>query len=182
MSTRTHVATTQKSTTDRSLDWKLRIVRSWFAGLSAVSPALAGAQASRMFFKPYRRTRSAPGVVDGVQPAELTVRSGRERVVGWTWGSGPTVLMVHGWAGSAGDWTALAPLLVAAGYRVAAFDFPAHGLSSGVRTALPDMVRALHSVAYELELGPGGESRPIEAVIAHSFGGAAAVLAARDGL
>lgn len=171
-----------KSTTGRSLDWKLRATRMWFAALSALSPSLAATQASRIFFKPHRRTRSAPGVLGGVAPVEFRLQSGRDAVVGWSYGSGPVVLMVHGWGGSAGDWSALAPRLIEAGYRVVMFDFPAHGMSGGVRTALPDMVRALHSVAHELAFGPGGGFEPVEAVVAHSFGGAAAVLAAREGL
>jgi pimeloyl-ACP methyl ester carboxylesterase len=177
---RTDVPT--KSTTDRSLDWRLRAVRGWFAALSTVSPGLAAAHASRIFFKPQRRTRSAPGVLGGVQPVEFRIRSGQDQVVGWSYGSGPTVLLVHGWGGCAGDWSGLTPLLTEAGYRVVMFDFPAHGLSSGVRTALPDMVRAIHSVALELAFGPAGGFAPVEAVVAHSFGGAAAVLAAREGL
>ena len=157
-------------------------MRTWFAALSTVSPSLAAAHASRIFFTPHRRTRSAPGAMGGVEPAEFRVRSGRDSVVGWSYGSGPAVLMVHGWGGSSADWSALAPLMITAGYRVVMFDFPAHGVSSGARTALPDMVRALHSVAYELAFGPGGGFAPVEAVVAHSFGGAAAVLAAREGL
>ncbi|HEU4558052.1 MAG TPA: alpha/beta fold hydrolase [Longimicrobium sp.] len=154
----------------------------WFAALATLSPSLAATHASRIFFKPHRRTRSAPGVMGGAEPAEFRIRSGRDQVVGWSYGDGPTVLMVHGWGGSAADWSALAPRLIEAGYRVVLFDFPAHGRSSGVRTALPDMVRALHSVAHELAFGPGGAFEPVEAVVAHSFGGAAAVLAAREGL
>ena len=171
-----------KSTTGRSLDWKLRAMRMWFAALSTLSPSLAATQASRIFFKPHRRTRSAPGVLGSVAPVEFRLQSGRDAVVGWSYGSGPVVLMVHGWGGSSGDWSALAPRLIEAGYRVVMFDFPAHGMSGGVRTALPDMVRALHSVAHELAFGPGGGFEPVEAVVAHSFGAAAAVLAAREGL
>ncbi|HEX9936103.1 MAG TPA: alpha/beta fold hydrolase [Longimicrobium sp.] len=182
MSTIARTDVPRKSTTDRSLDWRFRAVRGWFAALSTVSPGLAAAHASRIFFKPQRRTRSAPGVLGGVEPVEFRIRSGQDQVVGWSYGSGPTVLLVHGWGGCAGDWSGLTPLLTEAGYRVVMFDFPAHGLSSGVRTALPDMVRAIHSVALELAFGPAGGFAPVEAVVAHSFGGAAAVLAAREGL
>ncbi|HET7228667.1 MAG TPA: alpha/beta hydrolase [Longimicrobium sp.] len=182
MSTTTATVVSNKSTTGRSISWKLRLVRSWFATLSRVSPRAAGWQAARIFFTPHRRTPRAPGVLAGIEPSELRIRVGDDSVVGWSYGRGPAVLLVHGWGGCARDWSELAPLVVAAGYRAVLFDLPAHGLSGGKRTALPDMVRAIHTLAHELAFGPGGAMEPLEAVVAHSFGGAAAVLAMRDGL
>lgn len=178
----TMIAIHQKSTTGRSNDWRLRLVRGWFAALSRMSPRLAGRHAARIFFTPHRRTRAAPGVLDGIRPDEIRVRAGSTTIRGWSYGRGPAVLLVHGWGGCAADWSSLAPLLVASGYRAVLVDLPAHGLSGGRRTALPDLVRAIHSVAHELTFGPDDGFIPFEAVVAHSFGGAAAVLAAREGL
>jgi pimeloyl-ACP methyl ester carboxylesterase len=182
MSTTTATAVNQKSTTGRSIPWQLRLVRAWFTGLSRVSTRAAGWHAERIFFTPHRRTPRAPGVLAGIEPEEIRVRVDGVPVAGWSYGRGPVVLLVHGWGGCARDWSELAPLVVAAGYRAVLFDLPAHGLSGGKRTALPDMVRAIHTLAHELTFGPGGEMEPLEAVVAHSFGGAAAVLAMRDGL
>ena len=39
------------------------------------------------------------------------------RVVGRAWGEGPTVLLVHGWGGHAGQMTPLVDSVVAAGHR-----------------------------------------------------------------
>jgi len=59
--------------------------------------------------------------------------------------------------------------LLQAGYRVIAYDQPAHGVSEGRLTGLPDFAEVLGQVAaYH-----GG----IEAVIAHSLGGPGAALA-----
>ena len=59
--------------------------------------------------------------------------------------------------------------LLQAGYRVIAYDQPAHGVSEGKLTGLPDFADVLGAVARH----HGG----IEAVIAHSLGGAGAALA-----
>lgn len=182
MSTTATVSTSIKSTTGRSIDWKHRLIRSWFAALARVSPRLAGRHAARIFFTPHRRARIAPGVLGGIRPDEFSVRVDGTRVRGWSYGRGPAILLVHGWGGCAADWAELAPPLAAAGYRAVLVDLPAHGRSGGRRTALPDMVRALHAIACELTFGPGDGFIPFEAVVAHSFGGAAAVLAAREGL
>jgi len=182
MSTTATVSITAKSTTGRSLNWKDRLVRAWFAALARVSPRLAGRHAARIFFTPHRRARTAPGVLGGVAPEKLRVHVGGKAVVGWSYGRGPAVLLVHGWGGCAADWAELVPRLVAAGYRAVLVDLPAHGQSSGRRTALPDLVRTIHAIACELTFGPDDGFIPFQAVVAHSFGGAAAVLAAREGL
>jgi len=176
------VSVQQKSTTGRSYPWQLRAFRAWFTALSRVSPRLAGKHATRVFFTPQRRTSRPPSVLAGVRADELRLRVDGTEVRAWSYGRGPTILLVHGWGGCAGDWTSLAPLLIESGHRVVLVDLPAHGASGGKRTALPDMVRALHAVVYELAFGRGDEFEPLAAVVGHSFGGAAAVLAMEDGL
>jgi pimeloyl-ACP methyl ester carboxylesterase len=63
---------------------------------------------------------------------------------------------------------------VAAGYRVIALDLPAHGASAGTRTDLIVCTEALRKVGRDLG--------PIEAIVAHSFGGAVTTLALERGL
>lgn len=172
----------RNSTTGRSIPFQLRAVRAWFAALSAVAPCAAEWHAARIFFTPKHRPGGGPGTIAGDEGEAFTVDAGGSRVACWSCGRGPTVLLVHGWGGSSRDWDGLAPRLVAAGYRVVLFDGPAHGASSGRRTTLPRMARAIHAIADHVAMGRGGRYEPLEAVVAHSFGGAAAVLAARDGL
>src|SRR6266540_546947 len=79
-----------------------------------------------------------------------------------TWGSGPAVLLMHGWGGSRAQMTGFVDPLLAAGYRVVAFDQPAHGESDGMVTNL-------------LEIAPSMDLIKIHAgsfhgIIAHSFG------------
>ena len=96
------------------------------------------------------------------------------RLAAWSWGSGPRVLLVHGWGGHAGRLARFVGPLVEAGFSVVAFDAPAHGDSSGRTSTLPDFVDAILAVAAE-----GG---PVSAVIAHSMGATACALALGRGL
>lgn len=81
-----------------------------------------------------------------------------------------TILLVHGWTSEAAFMTAMAEPIRRAGFRVVLFDLPAHGLSPGRRTNLVDCARATAAVAEA--------TGPVHAVVAHSFGGMVALLAA----
>lgn len=182
MSSRDASSHPDNSTNGRSIPISVRAIRSWFSLLSIVAPRMAEWHATRIFFTPHHRARRGPGAIGGEQGRPFTVSVDGKRVACWSFGRGPAVLMVHGWGGSSRDWEELAPRIVSAGYRVILFDGPAHGVSGGKTTTLPEMARTIHAIADEVALGPDGRYEPLEAVIAHSFGGAAAVLAARDGL
>ncbi|GAB4580856.1 MAG: alpha/beta fold hydrolase [Anaerolineales bacterium] len=79
-----------------------------------------------------------------------------------TWGEGPTILLVHGWGGNRSQLRGFVPPLVEAGFRVVAFDFPAHGDTSDGVTNILEMTDALQKVE-DIE-------GPFHAIIAHSFG------------
>lgn len=89
-------------------------------------------------------------------------------------GFGPTVLLVHGWDGSARDMSDIALALDRAGARVVAMDLPAHGFSDGEKLTAEDAAAAI--LALDAKEGP------FEAVIAHSFGSPSTVLALEGGL
>lgn len=80
------------------------------------------------------------------------------------------VLIVHGWTGESSFMTAMAEAIRRRGFRVALFDLPAHGLSSGRSTNLIDCARATVSVAEQLG--------PVHALVTHSFGGLISLVAA----
>lgn len=86
----------------------------------------------------------------------------------------PTVLLVHGFGGRAGQLGGFAAPLVAAGYRVVAFDAPGHGAASGSRSSLPEMLEVTKEVAARLG--------PLAGVVAHSNGAAAVVAALTQGM
>ena len=68
---------------------------------------------------------------------QSTLPFGSGHLALYDWGSGPTVLLVHGWGARGTHLGKLVPPLVAAGYRVVAFDAPGHGQSSGRSATLP---------------------------------------------
>lgn len=80
-----------------------------------------------------------------------------------TWGSnGPVVLLMHGWGGARAQMTGFVDPLLFAGYRVVAFDQPAHGESDGQTTNLLEIAPTMDLIAQQ--------EGPFHAVIAHSFG------------
>lgn len=80
-----------------------------------------------------------------------------------TWGeSGPAVLLMHGWGGARAQMTGFVEPLLAAGYRVVAYDQPAHGDSDGKTTNVLEIAPTM-----ELVMQRAGK---FDAIIAHSFG------------
>jgi pimeloyl-ACP methyl ester carboxylesterase len=138
---------------------------------AAVAPEQVDRQIVRFWSTP-RRARRAARTNNGATP--WTIASGDYRIMIYSQGFGPTVLLAHGWSGSAHDMAAIGDELRGRGFRVVAFDMPAHGKSSGRRTTLPAMARAIRDVAHAIG--------PVRAVVGHSLGAAAALLALRDGL
>ncbi len=78
------------------------------------------------------------------------------------------------WAGRPTQFAHLIEQLVGAGYSVYALDAPAHGRSPGREANVVLFAHALLEAA--------GELPPLRAVVGHSLGGAAALLAAQMGL
>jgi pimeloyl-ACP methyl ester carboxylesterase len=80
-----------------------------------------------------------------------------------TWGeSGPAVLLMHGWGGARAQMTGFVDPLLSAGYRVVAYDQPAHGESDGKTTNILEI-----SPTMDLIREREGD---FDAIIAHSFG------------
>jgi pimeloyl-ACP methyl ester carboxylesterase len=80
-----------------------------------------------------------------------------------TWGSaGPTILLMHGWGGSRAQMTGFVDPLLSAGYRVVAYDQPAHGESDGKLTNLLEIAPTMDIIAKH--------EGNFDAIIAHSFG------------
>jgi len=143
-----------------------------FAASHLLFPELAGAWAERLFLTPPRARNAAASALDLIDARSAFLEHKGRHIAMWTWGArskeAPAVLLAHGWGGNAAQMRAFAFPLLQAGYRVIAYDQPAHGVSDGNLTGLPDFADVLGAVA--------GYHGGIEAVIAHSLGGAAAAL------
>jgi len=173
-----------KSTIVRSLRLPAPL-RAFSRFLSNVHPEWAAAWAERLFLMvPRFRTPGREAAwIETAEPVSIKGRafdgldslSGREEAIrGWSWGRGPVVLLVHGWAGRGSQMGAIGVELAAAGFRAVALDAPGHGESGGIRSSLPEMADAV--LAAERALGP------CAGYVAHSAGAAAALLAVRGGL
>ena len=81
-----------------------------------------------------------------------------------TWGesSHPAVLLMHGWGGARAQMTGFVDPLLFAGYRVVAYDQPAHGKSSGKMTNALEIAPTMGLIAEK--------EGKFEAILAHSFG------------
>jgi pimeloyl-ACP methyl ester carboxylesterase len=112
-------------------------------------------------------------------PGQYEVKSSDREVLEWgnnyrlpyqdgelavtTWGSnGPAVLLMHGWGGARAQMTGFVDPLLFAGYRVVAYDQPAHGDSTGRMTNLLEIAPTLNLIAER--------EGKFDAIIAHSFG------------
>ena len=176
-------ASAKNSTSVRSnaLPLPLRLLRGALQGTAAVAPSAAERLSAELFFRPLRARPAALPDVGGFAVRRLDIASGGGTLAAWSWGEGPTVLLVHGWEGRARQMLPLVAPLLAEGYRVVTFDMPAHGSSSGARVTVLDMARAIRDVAEAVTPLIGLHSS-LRAVIAHSLGGAATALAIHQGL
>ncbi len=97
-----------------------------------------------------------------------------ERLAGYSWGEGRTVLLVHGWGSRASHMAFLGRFLAKAGLRAVTYDGPAHsstGFSPKKSTSnMFEWCRALHAVAASIG--------PLYAIAGHSFGAACAAFTA----
>jgi len=148
------------------------------------SPALAAplaahgdghlAAARHAFSAPEHVALSAAEKAALAGAAEPPLRHEGLKLARWTLGSGPRVVLVHGWNSRGSHLLGFAQPLVDAGFSVTLFDLPGHGDSGGHACSVVHAGRALRSLLTDL-----GD---VHAVIGHSMGSAAALLAFAHGL
>lgn len=142
-----------------------------------VAPRRAEQLATDLFLTPRRIAapeREKEWVRDATSFGMVTSKGNRIEVLVWGDGDRGTVLLLHGWEGRASQMGAIARELVAAGYRAIAPDLPAHGSSLGSRTNVVESSWVAHDVAKRFG--------PLVAIVAHSFGCAAATVALGRGV
>lgn len=155
-------------------------IRASFRILDRAAPAIGARWAERMWFtlpRPRPESRRSGDRPPAGSPFTLDL-DGHE-VVGESWGDGPPVYLLHGWAGHRRQFATMVGPLLAAGHRVVAFDALSHGESaagpSGPRSAtIPEFAAALAAAVSKF-------GQP-HAVVAHSMGATATAVALCDGL
>lgn len=141
--------------------------------LGAVSPALASRAAERLFFTPARHRTPARERAVLRSAAREWIEFRGKRIAVWRWGHGPAILLAHGWSGRGGQLAAFVEPLVSAGFSVLTWDAPGHGRSQGERSDLLEFAALIDLLANR-------EGR-VRAIVGHSLGGAATVIACAGG-
>jgi pimeloyl-ACP methyl ester carboxylesterase len=146
-----------------------------FAASALLFPELAAGLAERLFLTPPRMRDAAAAALDLIDARSSMLQHNRRHLAMWRWGErdAPAVLLAHGWGGNAAQMRGFVFPLLSAGFSVVAYDQPAHGVSEGRLTGLPDFADVLAEVAWH----HGG----VHAVIGHSLGATAAALAHAQG-
>jgi pimeloyl-ACP methyl ester carboxylesterase len=138
------------------------VLRALFQLLGVISPRLAARWAHYLWFRPQRYTPPAREHSVLSQANCHPITHGDKQISVYSWGSGPAVLLVHGWSGRGTQLGEFVAPLQAAGFRVVSFDAPAHGRSAGRDTTLPEISEVILALARQ--------HGPFRAVVTHSFG------------
>jgi pimeloyl-ACP methyl ester carboxylesterase len=153
------------------LSFSQRLQRQWIHFASIVAPQRVGRWAAVKFTTPQRIPRPQFEIDALASARRINLERGFNA---WSWGSGPKVMLVHGWDGRGSQFAHFIAPLVDAGFEAIAWDGPAHGDAPGSRTDTADFSAAL--IRAQRELGP------LHCIIAHSFGGLCSAYALRHGL
>ncbi|MDM9618896.1 alpha/beta hydrolase [Rhizobium sp. S96] len=165
-------------------NFALKVTRLGFSLLQSVSPTLAGNAAFRLFCRtPSKRPKGekaraahADGqkALAGTERFDLRLPDGAHayayRFNGGAVGMRKRYLMVHGWGSSIDYMAGLVTALAATGAEVIAVDLPGHGRATGRSLHMGQAVNAIR--AAEIRFGS------FDAVVGHSFGGAASMVGA----
>lgn len=154
----------------------LKVIRTITAVLEKTSPALANKLAIKLFFSP-RATKQKLPEIPGLQQhwCDYVKTDGSiNKCRVYTAGTGPTVLLVHGWEDSAWSMSAIAKQLIDKNLRVVLFDLPAHGFSPGKKTNIIEVSSIIQTLA--------AQETDLLAIVSHSFGAVCAGHAIKSGI
>ena len=163
----------------KSLATSLRfaMMRAGFAVGGWLMPKATLHRAFRLFGTPMPGARERALAADTLGARIEMLEHGEHRIAAYLWGDParqPLVLLAHGWSSFGLRFAPWVRALRQAGYSVVTFDQLAHGRSSGRRATLPSFAEAVFQVAKHYG--------PLAAVIGHSLGGAATMLALSKGM
>lgn len=148
----------------------IAMLRSLFPILAKIAPSSAAKLALKIFLTPPRYKEPAWEAQFSDSAERQVIQSEGKNVVVYSWGLGDKkILLCHAWGGRGTQLAKFIESLVAAGYRVVAFDAPGHGRSSGRSTDMMEYSAAIHAVEKYLD--------GFDALLAHSFGAGNAMFA-----
>jgi pimeloyl-ACP methyl ester carboxylesterase len=139
----------------------------WFNLVAFFSPDYAGKLAFETFAK-VRKGRVKPEQQEYLNQARHStedVEGNQIQTYQWA-GSGPRVLLVHGWESNSFRWHKLIEVLRTADFHVIAFDAPAHGYSTGKILHVPMYTECVEHMVQRFDP---------RYIIGHSVGGMTAL-------
>ena len=144
----------------------LGLVRIMLQTFGRIFPGFTSNIAFKLFATPMVRAKhkSSDKLLESAKVFDFLYAG--ELLKGYEWGEGVKIaILVHGWESRGTALRSMVPILLNDGYKVVAFDGPAHGNSTGKRTHLIHFSGALKALITRLGT--------VDLVITHSFGGAA---------
>ncbi len=152
------------STNVRIIQIRRQVIHAVLNALWKCSPELSMHIVRQAFFAPSAYTTSPEerAWLEKSSRFEIVVRD--KVIKGWKWGTGPGVLLVHGWNGRGIQLHRFIEPLMQDGHSVITYDSPGHGESEGRTTnyfELTDTIRAVLN---------SGHGYNIHGVIAYSLG------------
>ncbi|NNE25889.1 MAG: alpha/beta hydrolase [Saprospiraceae bacterium] len=148
------------------------IVKSFYSNYlntaALISPKFAARQAFKLFKTPRARKLTASEIkylksaqIDNIQVKEHTIA-----VYHWK-GTGPSILLVHGWESNSARWRLFIKMLQDLDYNIYALDAPAHGMSTGKYFTPLEYAEAIDLVVRKFK---------IQKILAHSVGAYATII------
>jgi pimeloyl-ACP methyl ester carboxylesterase len=157
-----------------------RLLRFMLALAERDAPGLGARLAARMWMTiPVVRADGGKGRL--TEPGERVVLRGHgaSEIVTESWGQGPAVYLLHGWAGNRQQFDAFVEPLVSAGFRAVTIDSPGHGESGPGRFGRGRSLQPDFAAALRAAFGHYGTPH---GVVAHSLGASATAISTLDGL
>lgn len=151
----------------------LKYVRAKFRILSSISKRKAAEKAFRLFCTPQiRNKKELPPVFQKSEKIEFPLEGNIVRGYRWNHSSPKKALILHGFESSVVNFENYVVALLEKDYEVLAFDAPAHGRSTGKTINVITYKNMVHYIWNHFG--------PIDAFIAHSFGGLTVCLALEE--
>ena len=145
-----------------------RVIRFLTKLLGWVSPKLGGRLAYFFFFKSFKLKSHPLDLEKKKQGVKLDFVVAGKKTSTWYWGSGPVILLVHGWGSKGFHYRKFIDPLVQQGYTVAIPDLPGHVSSEGSSSNVLEFKATIEAIQQHF-----GE---IYALVGHSLGAMACIL------
>ncbi|MCB0280628.1 MAG: alpha/beta hydrolase, partial [Calditrichaeota bacterium] len=146
------------------ISFVFQVIRTFIKVISVILPPIGVAIAYRLFFKCRSFARPAHEWKEFKSATKQRIKLVGQEIQLYEWGQGDKkILFHHGWQGRGSSAAAFVQPLLDKGYKVVAFDGPAHGESTGKKSNLPEFAEVLNEIVKRYD--------GFEAIIAHSFGG-----------